>query len=245
MVRPVPIVTIDFGDGRTLRRTVTGNSAHYVLTPDGQPLDAIPGLYGPQPFMRLLNNASELASSVAKAGSEQARTRLITAFHRRRGDSLDRAWQRDMTQLNGSKEATTIAVSSPAEASEELWNRVATLHASSATLDDASRRLIESQHPTAMAAMERAMTKSVSERPLTVMLRGLQDSIALDTVRNEYLLHRQIHAWFVAGEIFQLNGFNERVYAELFLTPSSDPWLGLLPASYSGLEHDGAVAATP
>ena len=30
-VRPVPRVTIDFGDGRKLERTLTGNSAHYVL----------------------------------------------------------------------------------------------------------------------------------------------------------------------------------------------------------------------
>jgi len=30
-VRPVPKVTIDYGDGRKLERTLTGNSIHYVL----------------------------------------------------------------------------------------------------------------------------------------------------------------------------------------------------------------------
>src|SRR4051812_46588320 len=30
-VRPVPVVTVDFGDGRRLVRTMTGNSAHLVL----------------------------------------------------------------------------------------------------------------------------------------------------------------------------------------------------------------------
>src|ERR1044071_4646137 len=34
-VRPVPVVTIDFGDGRKLERTLTGNSIHYVLDSDG------------------------------------------------------------------------------------------------------------------------------------------------------------------------------------------------------------------
>lgn len=29
-VRPVPKVTIDFGDGRKLERTITGNSIHYI-----------------------------------------------------------------------------------------------------------------------------------------------------------------------------------------------------------------------
>jgi hypothetical protein len=40
---------------------------------------------------------------------------------------------------------------------------------------------------------------------------------------------------------------NEKVYTELFLTPKSDPWLGLKPSdAYSALDHDGVVtAATP
>jgi hypothetical protein len=47
-VRPVPKVTIDFGDGRKLVRTLTGNSIHYVLDAHGHPVDALPGLYGPK-----------------------------------------------------------------------------------------------------------------------------------------------------------------------------------------------------
>jgi len=241
-VRPVPIVTVDFGDGRTLRRTVTGNSAHYVLSSDGQPLDAIPGLYGPQAFMRLLASAGELARTVMSAGDASQRTLIIAEYHRRRGELLDRAWQRDMTQLNGTKSPSRLAAASPAEASDAIWNRVALLHATSATLDESSRRLIESQHPTAVATMEVAVTKAVVESPLAGLIRGLQNSIALDTVRNEYLLHRQIHDWFVAGEIGELPSLNERVYATLFRTPSSDPWLGLLPQGYTALENDGVVA---
>jgi hypothetical protein len=35
---------------------------------------------------------------------------------------------------------------------------------------------------------------------------------------------------------------NKRVYSELFLTPASDPWLGLLPEStYSALTNEGCV----
>jgi hypothetical protein len=37
-----------------------------------------------------------------------------------------------------------------------------------------------------------------------------------------------------------VGAFNEKVYAELFLTPSSDPWLGLAPAdAYTALEDGG------
>lgn len=45
-VRPAPRITIDFGDGRKVERTITGNSIHYVLNPAGNLLDALPGLYG-------------------------------------------------------------------------------------------------------------------------------------------------------------------------------------------------------
>src|SRR5215212_7046636 len=34
-VRPVPLVTIDMGDGRRIRQTITGNSVHYLLDEDG------------------------------------------------------------------------------------------------------------------------------------------------------------------------------------------------------------------
>jgi len=49
--RPAPLVTIDFGGGRIMRRTITGNSVHYLLDETGRPLDAIPGLYAPKPFL--------------------------------------------------------------------------------------------------------------------------------------------------------------------------------------------------
>jgi len=57
-VCPVPKVTIDFGGGRVVIRTVTGNSAHLVLDQEGRVLDAIPGVYTPQAFIRALTNGA-------------------------------------------------------------------------------------------------------------------------------------------------------------------------------------------
>ena len=45
--RPVPVVTIDYGDGRSLKRTLTGNSIHYILDSNGAIIDALPGIFGP------------------------------------------------------------------------------------------------------------------------------------------------------------------------------------------------------
>ena len=76
---------------------------------------------------------------------------------------------------------------------------------------------------------------------LAKTVKSFEQAMAIDTVRNEYLLHSRIHQWFVesnhTGTIYQLN---EKVYADLFLTPSSDPWLGLVsPNIYSAIEGDG------
>ncbi|HXH39397.1 MAG TPA: hypothetical protein VNN08_12280, partial [Thermoanaerobaculia bacterium] len=84
--RPVPVVTIDFGDGRVLHRTITGNSIHYLLDESGRPLDALPGLYAPAPFMAQLREMvwlydqwSHLEANVREAG--------LRGYHRVRADS--------------------------------------------------------------------------------------------------------------------------------------------------------------
>ena len=46
----VPVITIDLGDGRVIKRTITGNSIHYVMRPDGTVIDALPGLIAPRVF---------------------------------------------------------------------------------------------------------------------------------------------------------------------------------------------------
>lgn len=62
--RPVPKVTIDFGDGRVIKRTVTGNSAHYVMTGDGTVVDVLPGVYPAGVFTRELNETLGVAKLV-------------------------------------------------------------------------------------------------------------------------------------------------------------------------------------
>ena len=73
-VRPVPKVTIDFGDGRRVEKTITGNSAHLVLDPRGRPVDALPGLFTRDVFHSLLVQARTFA---------EASPRELYAFHAR------------------------------------------------------------------------------------------------------------------------------------------------------------------
>jgi hypothetical protein len=62
-VRPVPKVTIDFGAGRRVERTLTGNSAHLVLDWRGRPVDVLPGMFDRDTFRFLLDQARGFAEA--------------------------------------------------------------------------------------------------------------------------------------------------------------------------------------
>lgn len=127
---------------------------------------------------------------------------------------------------------------------DAAWARLAALRADDSRLDSTSRALMAAKHPNALASSR--IPGGTVDSAIATVVQNFERSIAEDTVRNEYNFHRQIHAWLAenssaAGRAeLDVNTLNERVYAELFLTPSSDPWLGLLPAdTYSALLDEG------
>src|SRR5436853_1362140 len=97
-VRPAPKVTIDFGDGRRLERTLTGNSIHYVLDNEGRVVDALPGLYGPQAFLSELIRAANMADQVEKAPTSERRAALLRDYHNARLNELAVAWTNDLAR---------------------------------------------------------------------------------------------------------------------------------------------------
>ena len=81
-VRPVPKVTIDFGDGNRLEQTLTGNSIHYVLDSRGRLLEPLPGLYGPAAFRSALDRVEQAARTAARLDDAEF-ARWITARHQK------------------------------------------------------------------------------------------------------------------------------------------------------------------
>jgi hypothetical protein len=273
-VRPVPRVTIDFGDGRKLERTLTGNSIHYVLDSKGHVIDALPGLYGPKAFLRGIE-ASERQAAAIKGLDDSQRIASMQNYHRAAARQAIENWQQDLAKLNllpaaaqaaGAPVAqaakannnavskrvteTRILVAALPDASvltaasdDAVWGRIAELHQDDAKLDDASIAFMQMQNPQAALAGLRSVAKGVVENPLVRLVRSFQNTIGIDTVKNEYTLHRQLHEWFATAALtpdVDVKDLNERVYAQLFLTPSTDPWLGLVPGDvYTGLNDNG------
>jgi len=244
--RPVPKVTIDFGDGRRLVGTVTGNSIHYILDSNGRLVDALPGLYGPAAFLRHLGDAEGKARALA-AVSGEAFIEGLRQYHSERLGIQARELAADLRQVglealpdggdwtrSGSPNVMaaserTVSKSvvevpllkallpDPREISAERLAVLSGLHLNDARLDPASRLFL--------LAKGGAWVKG----DLGALDR-FEELIAADTVRNEYLFHNQIHTWLARTfEAPDLKKFNARIYSQLFLTPASDPWLGLGP----------------
>ena len=262
-VRPVPKVTIDYGDGRKLERTLTGNSIHYVLDSRGRPVDAIPGLYGPRAFQRALEFA-ELVMNGLAGKSNVEKDAILRASHNYQRTRIASQWVADINQTGGKVpegfrvdarrdarsiaplavtksmterlilQATDTTTESLGEVTDEAaWKKIAQLpfHQLDASLDRRSIALIKRQNP------------SLTNEEMARLLRKFQELIALDTVRNEYLMHSKLYTWLMKDpERNDLEKLNEKVYASLFLTPHSDPWLGLFSADvYTALDKAGLV----
>jgi len=265
--RPVPVVTIDYGDGRTLKRTLTGNSIHYVLTPTGEVVDALPGLFDPVSFGQIVGYAGYAAMD----GPE-----FVAKHIARAKDDILRQWDDDTSRVNPALvavdpgvraavkhfqavaamrmtvskmavEAPLLAKISPQfanaldqsiySANEDAFRQIAPLHAANAMLDEQSIAIIRSQNPS-LDKDPKALARTVAQ---------FQQTIAEDSVRDNYVMRRQVLTWLgESNEAISLNDLNERVYSELFQTPRSDPWLGLMPpATYTALTNDGCCPSRP
>ncbi len=120
------------------------------------------------------------------------------------------------------------------------WSVLATAHLSDAHIDGASRALIRAKHP--MDWSDANAPHPLSDADLDNVIGHFEAAMAEDTEKNELSLHASIHSWFVAEPAIDFTALNKRVYDTLFLTPRSDPWLGLVPPStFTAIENDGML----
>jgi hypothetical protein len=255
--RPVPQVTIDFGDGRKLERTVTGNSAHYVLDDTGRVLDVLPGLYSATAFTAELGASLELASRIRKlpvakradavaehqnqlamrASQEWLASAPPVAIAQARTVTKAVIERRDLGRY--ARELDASAVPDDSErwfaVGQAMYGQNATTAAAN-VLDGASKQLVVALH-TANG------TVATTPDELAAMLGRLQRSVIADTALNQLKLRPLIAKRIVEtrGKL-DFDSLNAWIYSEVFRTPASDRWLGLLPRTdFTGLPGDGVV----
>jgi hypothetical protein len=350
--RPVPRITIDFGDGRTIERTITGNSAHYVLDANGEVLDVLTGLYHPMAFHDWLEEVQELARAVVGGNPEYTRETAADWHRARLVDGLDglvkrfadnpetlRQWVpilatqatnysatfpigaslgrtsaamiwRDMptgegvpaptlirsNQINGgSISDLRLGVWQPQWAnpsfrgwesgayrstalstSKRVSGQAAMLRgrpsegagveavywpmrdrAPSASIISPTKSGIELRsfqmmdlgqmttgtvvnYPVDTQVRTPVNTFGIEMTPFQIRLANVANNLAGDVAVGELVLRPVIHLWLAERSAPSFEELNRRVFADLFLTPANDPWLGLSgDGNWTGVRNDG------
>jgi hypothetical protein len=256
-VRPAPRVTIDFGDGRKIERTLTGNSIHYILDENGKIIDALPGLYSPSGFLKYLKTGFEINKVVDRAvGYDKEavalhyRKVMFDAVKAKRDESVATA-KVTLTEPKGGTDALEVA---PRAITKMSTERVILINIGGAqkafnpnVYDNFSRydagldledwKKLSKIYAGAtgfddatVAFIKRQnVTTGLTDAQFTSLLSNLTAYVALDTTRNDFLFHTKLYEWLNQNVAAtpDLESFNARVYAELFKTPDSDKWLGL------------------
>ncbi|HVE58098.1 MAG TPA: hypothetical protein VNB22_14800 [Pyrinomonadaceae bacterium] len=260
-VRPAPKVTIDFGDGRKIERTITGNSIHYILDENGEIIDAIPGLYAPSDFLKYLTKGKELNTTLdalPKDKKELAMLRyrklMFDDIKAKRNKSVAAA-KVTLTEPKDGTDASEVAPRavtkmitetsilsgisddfSRFESSINLddWKKLSKLYAGATKFDEVSVAFIKRQNA----------GNGLTNAQFTSLLTNLAGYVTLDTTRNDFLFHTKLYEWLNAqrAKPLELESFNSRVYADLFKTPDSDKWLGLYNTDvYTALDGNGII----
>jgi hypothetical protein len=242
--RPVPVVTIDFGDGRVLHRTITGNSIHYLLDESGRPLDALPGLYAPAPFLAQLREMVWLYDQWSHAPAKDREDRLL-AYHGMRSRSARETKRPDNPHATVAArrarlqhpayawEASGLAISKSGGESAMFGNISFGTNSIVRSVQTITERLVPGDDFSAIddnaLGLIREKRAPLHESPesLARVIESFRRTLVADTVQNEYILRPQIHQFFIDHPRLTFAVLNDLVYAEVFMTPREDPWLGL------------------
>ena len=200
MVRPVPIVRIDFGNGNVVTRTLHGNIATYVCSSDGQVVDIVPGIYTPPTYQAALEPIRRLAVDVAR---------------------LDRGARQDRLRDYHNEEAAQRRVHPAAAIAAAVANPATPAVAAQLGTHPvfAVRQNVE------LPRGQADRGKFVVERRLDQLLARWQ-ALADDALINERIRRLQIHERLAQGFVVP-EQIKRWLYKEVLHADLDDPYLGL------------------
>jgi hypothetical protein len=256
MVRPVPKVTIDFGQGRVLERTLGGNTILALLLPDGRIVDALAGVYTPKAFLAEANETLAYLAKQPNPGDAD-----LAAWHREQVDVAVVAAQRPITLSKAVVESPLLQAlglqpeARPRPTSRESRRGPTTPAGQISGPQRAASGLDDSLHlrsPKAALAALSARIEDVSKRPASVgALRRTgvlrtdaskpspeeigRAAVEADSKINVTLVRPATHLLFSTWQKLPAYAIaKDAVFRQLLHVDVDDPYLGLAAALVPG-----------
>ncbi len=217
-VRDAPQVTIDFGGGRILRRTLHGNIATFICAPDGVTLDIIPGLYDAGTYTTRLTDALALAAAYAK-WPEEARPLLLRNHHASAAQRpvLDAATLRLLSKSRAERATENVLGDRPQQAGSPIEDR-------------SSKTTIEIPTERALGSSQSKRRAEASAERIVVAPDGTRvnlNLLARDTAHNEAVRRPLISAILAEVGRHTPESLTRRIYRDVLDADLNDPYLGL------------------
>ncbi len=207
MVRPVPIIRIDFGNGRTSTRTLHGNVASYVCGTDGQVMDILPGIYTPAAYTAALQSPRDLARNLTLQAPEQ-RPAHLQEYHRGHIQRIRLAAQpRPAANGPGTREA------------------------------DVGKHIVERRFERAVVPGAPNFGAAQARRPRTAAELASWQPLAADTALNESQRRLQIHERLLGAGAIRPEQIKNWLYREVLQADLEDPFMGLGDDMFADIER--------
>jgi hypothetical protein len=268
-VRPVPTVTIDFGNGHVIKRTIQGNIATYVCGPNGIVYDVLPGIYTPTVYIRQLAACKALADSLrrfaeATPATEAGRQRVewdladrLRAYHTQQIAMLDVVSQAPQIQVFAPQMRAAFQGGGGFKFGGGGFNfGGGGFNGPQATSANFSGGVFGSGFASAAATPTFGGIEGPTARliaggsPPSVPVMGptgplaTRPELAMDTQVNELLRRRAIHEHLARLGVVHPDTIKKWLYKEILHADLDDPLLGLgemLNANYPFAEEERKV----
>jgi hypothetical protein len=217
MVRPVPTIRIDFGDGNVVTRTLHGNILTSVCDAQGNLLDALPGIYTEGAYVDQLDQLRLLHSNYVQQGGPDARAVWLQTWHK--------------------KQALALAQGQPAERFNEM-KRIAPV--GKAVLEIRTEKLLAGppgvgQPPNGLPLPPQGPNAAPAIPPgIAAEELGGWKALVEDTKLNESVRRRQIHEMLAKEGLVKPTKVLKPIYKDVLLADLDDPYLGLGKLLFDG-----------
>jgi hypothetical protein len=245
MVRPVPRVTIEFGGGRKLTRTLGGNTVIEICLPGGQVVDSFPGLYTPEDLLKEAGQTLELVRTLALEKLDGAVAERVIAWHTQRCTappaartplSVEKALvesplRRALRAQPGTPPATDLLA-------VDLGRMPVTVgegESPQAALVRITRQLedVSKQPSTIEQLRQRFLALPEGQRPTPEQLGAM--ALRVDSRTNVNWVRPAVHLLFAGyRRLPQGTACRDTVFKQLLHIPVDDPYLGLAEAVVPG-----------
>jgi hypothetical protein len=245
MVRRVPQITIEFGNGRKLKRTLGGNTVIEICRPNGQVVDAFPGLYTPEDLLNEAGQTLELLRRLGPAQKDSAVAEQVVAWHQARLTALPAARvpisiekalvESPLLRVLRTKPGTPPPTDLLARELGRAPAVIAEGEAPQAALARITRQIedVSKQLSTVEQLRERFLALPEDRRPTPEQLGEMV--LRLDSRTNVNWMRPAIHLLFAGySGLPQSTACRDTIFKQLLHIPVDDPYLGLAEAVVPG-----------